>query len=263
MLVLSQGPSTCGRLAFGTEPSAAYNRCIESAKGSFIAFLDDDDVYEPWHLAQFAEAHHRHPDGQFFASRAWLWDPVTGHKRLMPGFNPATLAQDALVSTVIVPQEMLVARSALLEVGGFPEDRALMGAEDWLLLIKLSQRFRAVKLSRPSLRVREHPGRSMNNLDVINRSRDAAARVVLEGPLGAELDSRSRQLVAAGTHRFVAGHLYAMGRMGQARARLAQARRELGPVEGQLWTARLWVQTWLGQAGSAALRRLKRRLLWR
>jgi hypothetical protein len=86
--------------------------------------------------------------------------------------------------------------------------------------------------------------------------------ILQDGVLGEELDERSRHLLLAGTHRFVAGSLYSMGHMQAARARMRQARRELGWFSGQRWTGRLWLQTWLGAAGSARLRRVKDWLSW-
>lgn len=246
------------------ERGVAYNHGIALARGRYVAFLDDDDLYEPWHLAQFASALARRPDGKVFASRAWFWDPVTGRRRLHEPFDPASLAHDSLKGTLVVPQMMVADRSALLEVGGFPEDRAVMGSEDWLLLVKLARRFEFVPLPEPSLRIRLHPGRSVNDLDAGSRSREVATRELLGEEYGwLGLTDDERRLLAAGTDRFVAGHLYASGRMREARARLREVRRSLGWATGLRWTSRLWAQTWLGARGSLAARRFKRRVVLR
>ncbi|HEX2023457.1 MAG TPA: glycosyltransferase [Acidimicrobiales bacterium] len=239
------------------ERGVAYNHGIALARAPYVAFLDDDDVYEPWHLAQFAAALSRRPDAQVFASPAWFWDPVTGRRRLHEPFDPSTLAQDALRKTAIVPQMMVVAKSALLCAGGFPEERAVMGAEDWVLLIKLTRLYEIVPLEKPSLRIRVHAGRSVNDLPASNRSREVATQRLLSEELAwLGLSDEERRVL-------VAGHLYALGHMQEARSRLRRVRRSLGWATGTRWTSRLWAQTWLGHRGSTVARRLKSRVILR
>lgn len=247
-----------------TERGAAINHGIRAARGTYVAFLGDDDVYEPWHLEQFAEGWRQSPTTAFFASRAWLWDPLSNRRCLLQSFDPATLRRDALVSTVIVIQTMIVARTVLLEVDGLPEDRSVIGCEDWVVLLKLVNRYCVMRLPRPSVRIRQHPGRSMNNLRAISDSREVATSMILgDNLLGYDLDPESVNLLVAGTHRLSAAHLYGAGEMREARARMRQVRQTLGWVTGLRWTGRMWLQTWLGQVGSVGARRLKQRLTWR
>jgi hypothetical protein len=168
------------------------------------------------------------------------------------------------VRTVIPYQAMVVGRGPLLEVGGLPEDRALMGCDDWVLLLKLAHRWPVRPMPRPSVRIRIHPGRSMNDLRAISDSREEATRRILAGELlGFELDDEARRLLVAGTYRLTAGHRYAAGDMRGARASLRQVRQALGLRRGITWTGRLWAQSWLGPAGSVVARRARDRLVWR
>lgn len=255
VIVLEQG---------NAERAVARNHGLSAASGRYVMFLDDDDLFEPWHVAQFAEAERRATSERAFAARAWSWDPKTGRKKLQNTFDPATLATRAIVGTLIPASCLIVARTMLVALGGFVEDRSVSGSEDWILLMEVAHRCPVEPLPEPSVRMREHPGRSMNNLLAMSGSREAATRLILEhNLLGRELDREARRLLVAGTHRLSAAHLYGAGEMTEARARLRDVRRILGWPEGWRWTARLWLQTWLGPKASLLARRAKESLSWR
>lgn len=247
------------------ERGAAFNRGIRMARGRYVCFLGDDDLHEPWHLAQFEEAWRTAQDAPIFATRGWFWDPDTGRTRVLQDFDTSTLPRDvAFLGTVVSPACLFVERQVLLEVGGFPEDRSVIGAEDWVLLLNLVRRYAVRKLDRPSLRVRQHAGRSMNNLRAISDAKEAATSCMLQGGLLCDpLDDELRRLMVAGTHRLVAAHRYGAGEMREAREHSRQVIRMLGWRKGLRSNGRLWVQTWLGPAGSAMVRRCKERLTWR
>jgi glycosyltransferase involved in cell wall biosynthesis len=248
-----------------TERGEAFNHGFRLSRGRFVSIVGSDDVCEPWHLSQFEEAQRRSPDTKAFASRAWLWDPETGRRRLLDDFDPATIARDALLRTAIQPQTLFVERSLLLEVGGYPSERSTAGSEDWVLLLKLTTRGVFIeRLPRPSVRIRQHAGRSTSNLRFIAASREAATRLILEDDLlGVKVEPEEAKLIAAGTHRLSAAHYYGAGQMKEARKEIQEACRQVGLRTGIPWTGRLWVQTWLGKTASTTLRRLKEGVTWR
>ncbi|MGY1831684.1 glycosyltransferase family 2 protein [Geodermatophilus sp. SYSU D01180] len=60
-----------GRRNRGTGPSRAL--AIGQAQGELVAFLDADDVWEPYHVADQIGLLEAHPEADLVCGRAWVW----------------------------------------------------------------------------------------------------------------------------------------------------------------------------------------------
>jgi LmbE family N-acetylglucosaminyl deacetylase len=142
--------------------SEAANAGVRAASNAFIAFLDDDDLFYPEHLATLANAARA-------AHAAWYTDAVSAFLR--PSEDGAyethtrlrLYAQDydrelLLLDNYIPLPTLLVARDAFLDVGGF--DPAFDLFEDWDFLIRLSQRGSFLRVPRVTCEVRHFEGGS-------------------------------------------------------------------------------------------------------
>jgi glycosyltransferase involved in cell wall biosynthesis len=142
--------------------SQAANAGVRAAANRFIAFLDDDDLFYPEHLATLANAARS-------ANAAWYSDAVSAFLR--PGENGSyetharlrLFAQDydrelLLLDNYIPLPALLVERETFLELGGFDAEFDLF--EDWDFLIRLSQRGTFLRVPRITCEVRHFEGGS-------------------------------------------------------------------------------------------------------
>lgn len=142
--------------------SEAANAGVRAASNAFIAFLDDDDLFYPEHLATLANAAKS-------AHAAWYTDAVSAFLR--PGEHGAyepysrlrLYAQDydrelLLLDNYIPLPALLIPRATFLDLGGF--DPAFDLFEDWDLLIRLAQRGSFLRVPRVTCEVRHFEGGS-------------------------------------------------------------------------------------------------------
>ena len=156
--------------------SAARNRGIAAARGTWLAFCDDDDLWSPEKLAHQVAAAERARAGWVYSGDVNVDDRLrvlSGGRppdpasvvQLLPRWNPISSGG----SNVVVRSELLA------DVGGF--DASLRRTEDWDLWIRLARTGPPAWVCEPLVAYRFHPGNiSSDPQEMVDEARRLAVR---------------------------------------------------------------------------------------
>lgn len=263
-------------------PSAARNAGIRRARGTWIAFCDADDVWDPRMLERHADAFAACPeallsftDGSEFDEggtlRQWITCRDRAYKRIKKTkiadriyrLDHTTLAHGFYQSPFILMQSVAARRDAILGVGSF--DEGLRVAEDYDLFLRLVARGTVVAVEDQLVHLRKHAN-NITRDETVNTEwhRKFWLRIVADPkryPVGAEQflrDDRVRRLARAGEFAV------RVGRFSEGKAYLAEALRlRPTPRNAAFFGAALLCNNPAGRRVHRALRRRWRSSAWR
>ena len=226
-------------------PGAARNLAVSQALGTWIAFVDDDDLWSPDKLRIQLRALVAH-DGDWGCTGTYYLDDtehVIGLRQPLRTGPLDDLYADLIEENVVTSTStVMVRRQLLIDAGGFPTD--VHFAEDWMLWIRLAKLSRAVPIADLLAGTRISFGSATANVDHVHAA--FAAIDVLRGDAPTELLARQRD-----ANRSVAlstAYLRTNRRWPAARWRLGAALRRRSPGDmaralaivafGSRWTLR-------------------------
>lgn len=141
----------------------ARNRGIAVARGTWIAFLDDDDLWSPRKLRAQLDAAGESEAGFVYTAVVEVdaaLVPLRVPRFVDPGLLPSELWRWNVVGT---PSCVMVRASVLRESGGFDERMTMM--EDWDLWLRLFARTRAAAVNEILVAYMVH-GSNMSSVDI-------------------------------------------------------------------------------------------------
>lgn len=118
---------------------AASNDALAMARGEFVCLLDHDDALHPDALFHVAAAIDNTPDADYVYTDEDKIDPAGNH--VQPFFKP-DWSPERMRSQMYTCHLSVLRRSLVEEVGGF--DPEFDGSQDWDLVLKVTERARAV-----------------------------------------------------------------------------------------------------------------------
>lgn len=153
--------------------SAQRNIGIFNAKGSYIAFLDDDDIWHPEKLKIQMGFLDQHPEiSMISAGNIRIGGDIKIHR---PKWIIGDLYQKLFMKSFISTPSVMVKREVFDKVGGFNEN--YKRAEDYDLWLRISRYFHLAHTKTPLAWIRKSKNRlSDNKIDL----RKSAIKVIQE-----------------------------------------------------------------------------------
>lgn len=140
--------------------ASARNVGIRAARGSYIAFVDADDLWLPEKLQLQMDLFSRHPDLAWVYSDAIVFDEESVQEVFRTSDVTKLYAGDILrpllLFNFIASPTPVIRRDVFDTVGYFDESPGLQSGEDWNMWLRIAAKYRVEFVDRPLARYRRH-----------------------------------------------------------------------------------------------------------
>lgn len=175
----------------------ATNRALARAHGSYVAFVDHDDVLTPDALGWVARAVELDPAADIVYSDE---DKLDEEGRRVEAFCKPDWSPDLLLSCNYITHLLVVRTSLVRSVGGLRPE--LDGAQDYDLLLRLTEHTdHVVHVPKPLYSWRKSPTSTAADIGAKPRAHEASRRAVDEAIVRRGLDARREAGIDPTWHR--------------------------------------------------------------
>ncbi|NPA80488.1 MAG: glycosyltransferase [Thermotogae bacterium] len=154
----------------GKTLSQCLNIAVRSSRGWIVAQLDSDDTYTPWALRTIYDYHRTHEVGLAVS----YYEVVDEEGRTIPQL-PVVKHLEFSINNILRVDGAGAVRSYRREVlerlGGFDEENLPGFAEDYDLVLRISERFPVGRIHSVLYRYRRHPDSTDATRDVLSKTR--------------------------------------------------------------------------------------------
>ncbi|WP_199453834.1 glycosyltransferase [Marinobacter sp. bablab_jr008] len=150
----------------GRGPAAARNVGISEANGSYIAFLDADDVWLPNKLQkQLVRLEEAGEKGLVYSDRIWVdgSGAALADSPLQQTFPEGYVFTDMIAGNYLVTSSVLVPKEALIRVGCFSEAENFTNCQDYHLWLRLAEIIPFYAVKEPLIKYRVHESNRHKN----------------------------------------------------------------------------------------------------
>jgi glycosyltransferase involved in cell wall biosynthesis len=164
-----EGAVRCVRKANGGA-SSARNVGIRCSRGSWIAFVDADDLWLPFKLDLQVRMLEKYPDLAWFYSDAYIFESDTRCIRCLASENQRPYTGDILRQLLMycfIPSPTpLVRRDVFDQAGYFSESPVTRIGEDWDLWLRIAAMYKVGYVHQPTAGIRQHKTSMIGSVDL-------------------------------------------------------------------------------------------------
>ena len=149
-------------------PSSARNVGIREALGTYVAFLDSDDVWEPEKLSIQMDFMRKHPEIKLVCTDSSVIDSRESREGKLKKDLMGNLFSLLYSNSFIRTSTVLMNKACFQEVGYF--DERYQSAEDYDVWLRVARRYPIAYLNRPLVRYRKHEGNVSHDKITLRRN---------------------------------------------------------------------------------------------